>query len=112
MTTPPFPSIRRYVDAPIGVSILFDGALTAKDAANLHFGEVALDEAGELVTSGYHGWTMVITGTGTTVAAAQASAYALADRAIIPNVRYRRDIGAKLIAGDLAVVERLGHLAP
>ena len=41
-----------------------------------------------------------------------ASAYALADRAIIPNVRYRRDIGAKLIAGDLAVVERLGHLAP
>ncbi len=112
MTTPPFPSIRRYVDAPIGVSILFDGALSAEDETNLHLGEVALDEAGQLVTSGYHGWTMVITGTGPTVGAAKARAYDLADRAVIPNVRYRRDIGDKLMAGGLARVEGLGLLDP
>ncbi len=112
MTTPPFPSIRRYVSAPVGVSILFDGVLTPEDEANLHFGEVGLDGAGQLVTAGYHGWTMVITGTGPTVAAARERALALADRAVIPNVRFRRDIGDKLLAGDLATVERLGLLDP
>lgn len=112
MTTPPFPSIRRYVSAPVGVSILFDGELSPEDEANLHLGEVALDGAGQLVTAGYHGWTMVITGTGPSIADAQAAAYRLADRAVIPNVRYRRDIGDRLVAGDFATVERLGLLDP
>ncbi len=31
---------------------------------------------------------------------------------MIPNVRFRRDIGAKLVAGDFARVERLGLLDP
>lgn len=66
MTTPPFPSIRRYVPAPTGMPVLWDGELTDEDRQNLHFGEVGLSE-GELVTAGYHGWTMVITGTGPTI---------------------------------------------
>jgi len=36
----------------------------------------------------------------------------LADRVLIPNVRYRRDIGERLIARDYARVERLGLLDP
>jgi phosphoribosylamine--glycine ligase len=109
MTTPPFPSIRRYVAAPIGVPVLFEGDLAPEDRLNLHYGEVGLQD-GELVTAGYHGWTMVITGVGPTIAAAKEKAYALADRAVIPNVRYRRDIGDRLIGGDLDKVERLGLL--
>ena len=109
MTTPPFPSIRRYVAAPVGVPVLFEDDLTPEDRLNLHYGEVGL-QGGELVTAGYHGWTMVITGVGPTVAAAKDKAYALADRAVIPNVRYRRDIGDHLLGGDLATVERLGLL--
>ena len=109
MTTPPFPSIRRYVAAPVGVPVLFEDDLTPEDRLNLHYGEVGL-QGGELVTAGYHGWTMVITGVGPTVAAAKEKAYALADRAVIPNVRYRRDIGDRLLGGDLATVERLGLL--
>ena len=111
MTTRPFPYIRKYVSEPIGLPVLFDGDLSDEDRRNLHYGEVGLDD-GQLVTAGYHGWTMVVTGTGATIPAAQERAYALADRTVIPNVRFRRDIGAKLVAGDLARVERLGLLDP
>jgi phosphoribosylamine---glycine ligase len=89
--------------------VLFEGDLAPEDRLNLHYGEVGLQD-GELVTAGYHGWTMVITGVGPTIAAAKEKAYALADRAVIPNVRYRRDIGDRLIGGDLAKVEQLGLL--
>lgn len=108
MTTRPFPYIRTWVPEAIGLPILFEGEVTAADRANLHHGEMALDDAGQWVTAGYHGWTMVVTGTGPTVEAAQRAAYGLADRTVIPNVRYRRDIGDKLAAGQLATVERLG----
>ena len=107
MTTRPFPYIRTYVPEPVGLPILFDGAVTAQDRAHLHYGEVGLED-GRLVTAGYHGWTLVVTGTGATIPAAQAAAYRLADRVVVPNVRYRRDIGDKLVAGQLAAVERLG----
>ena len=109
MTTRPFPYIRTYVPEPIGLPVLFDGPLSETDRRNLHFAEVGLED-GVLVTAGYHGWTLVVTGTGPTVAAAQTKAYGLARRVVVPNVRYRNDIGAKLIRGDLATVERLGLL--
>lgn len=112
MTTRPFPYIRTYVAEPIGLPVLFEGELSAEDRANVHYGEVGLDEAGQLVTAGYHGWTLVVTGTGLTIREAQARAYALADRTVIPNVRYRRDIGDKLVARQWADVERLGLFDP
>ncbi len=63
MTTRPFPYIRKYVSEPIGLPVLFDGDLSDEDRLNLHYGEVGLDD-GQLVTAGYHGWTLVVTGTG------------------------------------------------
>ena len=109
MTTRPFPYIRTFVPEPIGLPILFEGELSEYDRRNLHFGEMGLNES-QLVTAGYHGWTMVVTGTGATISEAQVEAYRLAARVIIPNVRYRIDIGDKLIAGDFAAIERLGLL--
>jgi phosphoribosylamine--glycine ligase len=109
MTTRPFPYTRTLVSEPIGLPILFEGDLTERDHAHLHFAEVGL-EGGQLVTAGYHGWTMVVTGTGPTIAEAQADAYRLVRRVVIPDVRYRNDIGAKLIAGDFQCLERLGLL--
>ena len=94
---------------PVGLPILFEGPLSQSDFYNLHFGEMGL-EGDQLVTAGYHGWTMVVTGTGPLVSDAQAEAYRLAARVAVPNVRYRNDIGTKLINGDLASVEHLGLL--
>jgi hypothetical protein len=36
----------------------------------------------------------------------------LADRVMVPNVRYRRDIGSTLVEGDFAFVEALGLFDP
>ncbi|NNM71520.1 phosphoribosylamine--glycine ligase [Enterovirga aerilata] len=113
LTTPPFPYTRREIpDAPVGLPVLFEGELGAADRANFHHGEVGLDGAGALVTSGIYGWTAVVTGTGATIAAARDEAYALADRVLVPDLRYRRDIGERLQARELARVEGLGLLDP
>ena len=106
LTTRPFPYARTVVPEPVGLPILFEGELTEQDRTNLHFGEVGL-EGSQLVTSGCHGWTMVVTGTGPTIAEAQSEAYRLAARVVIPDVRYRNDIGAKLIASEFEVLEHL-----
>jgi phosphoribosylamine--glycine ligase len=107
MSTPPFPYARPAVDEPVGLPVLFHDNLDEEDRRNLHYGEVGLDN-GQLVTSGLYGWTMVVTGTGPTISAAQGRANRLTDRVLIPNARYRRDIGDRLMAGDLARLERLG----
>jgi phosphoribosylamine--glycine ligase len=109
LTTPPFPYGRPAVNEPIGLPILFDEALTADDRRHLHYGEVALQDD-QLVTSGAYGWTMVVTGVGSTIESAQRRANGLAEQVFIPNVRYRKDIGSRLIAGDFARVERLALL--
>jgi len=111
MTTPPFPYSRPFVDEPVGLPILFEEDLTDSDRRHLHYGEVAMKD-GQLVTSGANGWTMVVTGTGGTIKEAQARANALAAHVVIPNVRYRRDIGEKLINGDFDRIEKLGLLDP
>ena len=109
LTVPPFPYSRRQAEEPIGMPILFEGALSREDQENLHYCEVALDN-GQLVTAGAYGWTMVATGCGRTIQSARRDAYRLIERVHIPNMRYRRDIGERLIAADYAKVNALGLL--
>jgi len=65
-----------------------------------------------LVTSGASGYTLVITGTGQSIEAARKAANALADKVVVANARYRRDIGTRLIEGEFAKVEALEWLDP
>jgi phosphoribosylamine--glycine ligase len=109
LTTPPFPYTRKQIDEPVGLPVLIEGGL---DLNRHHLGEVGLDASGQLVTSGLYGWTVVVTGTGATIAEAKAQAYDEAQRIVIPNVRYRLDIGDRLISGDHARVEDLDLLDP
>jgi phosphoribosylamine--glycine ligase len=109
MTTPPFPYSRKQIDEPVGLPVLFEGPLSVLDERHLHFGELGLAD-GALVTSGLYGWTLVVTGTAPGVAEAQAAAYERAGRVIIPNARYRLDIGQRLIDRDYRRVEDLGLL--
>ena len=108
MTTPPFPYARHVVNEPVGMPIIFD-RLAHDERRHLHYGEVGLKD-GQLVTSGAYGWTMVVTGTGSTVQEARDRANQLADRVIIPNARYRRDIGDRLLSHELERVIDLGLL--
>jgi phosphoribosylamine--glycine ligase len=98
------------VDEPVGLPVILDGSMGAEDRRHLHYGEVGM-AAGQLVTSGLYGWTMVVTGTGETIGAAKQSAYDRASRVFVPGLRYRLDIGDRLIAGDYEAVAGLGLLS-
>jgi phosphoribosylamine--glycine ligase len=111
LTTPPFPYDRETVEEPVGLPVIFDGKLSEQDRDHLYYGEVGMLN-GQLVTSGMYGWTMVATAVSDSIETARNKAGELADRIIVPNVRYRRDIGSALIAGDFALVEDLGFLDP
>jgi phosphoribosylamine---glycine ligase len=105
LTTPPMPLSRKEVDAPVGLPVVIGDV----DPKHLHLGEVGGSDAG-LITAGLYGWTAVVTGTGETVAEATAAAYANAAKVYTPNIRYRLDIGAALISGELDMLSKWGWL--
>lgn len=107
MTTPPFPYSRHQVAAAVGLPVMLDPDFTDRDLRHLHFGEMGSGPAG-LVTSGLYGWTMVVTGTGPSIALAQRAAYERVRRVAIPDARYRLDIGDLLAAGHYDDVRALG----
>jgi phosphoribosylamine--glycine ligase len=110
LTTPPFPYSREEVVEAVGLPVFVDGLEAPGEREHFHFGEMGRAPDGGLVTSGLYGWTMVVTGTGATIAAAKAAAYARAARVRTPNLRYRLDIGDKLLAGDFRRVVELGMI--
>jgi phosphoribosylamine--glycine ligase len=103
LSTPPFPYSRKDVAAPVGFPIVVDGI----EPEHLHWGEVG-KRSDEIVTTGLYGWTAVVTGTGPSVEEAQCAAYERAVKIAAPNLRYRLDIGQKLLAGDLARLRQWG----
>jgi len=109
LTVPTFPYRHGY-ELSKGAPILFRGELSAAELDQLHYAEVAMEE-GQLVTSGSIGYIMVATGLGSTVEQARESAYALCEKVVIPNLRYRRDIGEKFLLRDHAEMIRLGWMA-
>ena len=50
----------------------------------------------------------IITGTGDTIAVARDAANALAEKIIVPNARYRSDIGQRLLQGDFGKLQAWG----
>ena len=110
LNVPPFPYCYGYEILSKGLPILFQPSITESDRQRLHLSEVAkLD--GYLMTSGMTGNVATAVGIGKTVEAARYHAYDLAAKVILPNIRYRRDIGADLIAGDLAQLINWGYIS-
>ena len=107
MTVPPFPYSDGYDELGRGTPICFRDTITETDRESLHFGEVTLRN-GQLVTAGMVGYAMVITGVGNTIEDARRAAYDRVDKVVIPNGRYRRDIGLRLNEQDWATLRNLG----
>lgn len=107
LTVPPFPYEYGYSELSKGAPIFFQTPLSEAEHQHLHFGEVALKGA-QLVTSGSLGYVMVVTGRGAAIAEAQEAAYALARKIVVPNLRYRTDIGERLRLKDYAALSALG----
>jgi len=107
LTVPPFPYSQGYETLSKGEPICFLPGMTAADRAALHFAEVARLN-GHLVTSGSCGYVGVATGVGATVQIASEEAYRLARKVVVPNLRYRNDIGDRVHTHDLARLAALG----
>ena len=109
ITVPPFPYSDGYDGLGKNMPICFREGMTDCDRDAIHYGEVAMPH-GRLVTAGMVGYIAVVTGVGNTVAEARARAYGTVERIVIPNARYRDDIGERLIRNDLDTLARLGWL--
>jgi phosphoribosylamine--glycine ligase len=107
LTVPPFPCRTNYARLSAGLPVLIRPTPTPAEAEHFRYWEVA-QVGGELVTAGILGQVMVVTGCGLDVRSAQRAAYELAKRVLVPNVRYRQDIGDKLASTDLEILIRLG----
>ena len=109
LNVPPYPYQYGYEVLSKGLPILFDLSLAKIDQQNLYFNEVATIN-NQLVTSGMTGNIATAVGSGSTIAAARQQAYQLANKVILPNLRYRQDIGAQLIAGDMQQLIDWGYI--
>lgn len=104
LTIPPFPATPNS-DRASGWPIQFRRQLSDEDHRNVHLDEVCKVD-GQLFTTGPTGYVMVVTGTGDCVEQAQARAYQLIAGIIVPNGRYRSDIGARFLASDRASLQK------
>jgi phosphoribosylamine--glycine ligase len=108
LTVPPFPYPDGYERLSKGAPIVLNG-VDAEELSRLHYAEVARD-GDQLVTAGQIGYVMVVTGRGDSVHEARQRAYALVDKVVIPNLRYRRDIGEAYELREREALIRLGWL--
>ena len=109
LTVPPFPYPYGYVELSKAAPIFFRQDMTSDERLRLHFAEVAL-EGQQPVTAGSVGYVMVATGCGADATTAQYAAYQLAKKVVVPNLRYRNDIGQRFIDRDRALLCQWGWL--
>ena len=109
LTVPPFPYRYGYAELSKGAPIMLDPSLTEKDKELIDLSEVEKLH-GSLITSGVTGCIATAIGRGNTVKSACKKAYKLAAKIVVPNVRYRLDIGNDLMNGDLTQLISWGYL--
>ena len=110
LTVPPFPYSQGYQELSKGMPICLRPQLSGHDRESLYFAEVAQQDA-QLVTSGACGYVGVATGTGRTVGQANEEALRIARGVVVPNLRYRTDIGERVAREDWEWLQQLGWIA-
>ena len=63
------------------------------------------------MTAGMVGYIMVVTGIGDSVVQARSIAYQRVGKVVIPNLRYRDDIGLRFVQQDQRIMQELGWLS-
>ena len=107
LTTPPFPA-RRDDATPAHDAPLFFLS-PPDDPRHYHFIDLRQDGT-QLLIHRRSGHAMIVTGTGPTIQSAQAAALARAQNIIAPELRYRTDIGDRVLAADAASLRAWGWL--
>jgi phosphoribosylamine--glycine ligase len=109
LTVPPFPARRDDAAPEDDPPILFHQAPEGDDAAHYRLVDVR-QEGGQLLVRRRSGHAMIVTGTGPSVEAAQDAARARARNVVVPELRWRSDIGDRYLGGEAARLRALGWL--
>jgi phosphoribosylamine--glycine ligase len=109
LTLPPFPYTHGYAELSKGTPLQFRSAMTECQRQHLHLCEVE-SRNGQLVASGTTGCIAVATAAASSIDEARIQAQALAKQVVVPNLRYRKDIGQKLIDQDFSTLRDLGYI--
>ena len=108
LTAPPFPAaydVPPDEDPPV---FFFDEP-TGREREYYHFVDMQCQD-GQLLAHRRSGHIMIVTGTGPDVASAQVAAARRAKNVIVPEIRWRTDIGSRFLAGERDTLQRLGWL--
>ena len=111
LTVPPFPGEDWGAGPADNPPVFFHAAPDGADAAHYHFADMRR-VGGQLHAHKRTGNAMVVTGIGADVRAAQAAAAARARNVVIPDLRWRADIGDRFLRGDESRLRALGWLPP
>ena len=109
LTTPPFPA---HTDAGISGDdppIFFLQPPAGNEVGHYHPVDVRTED-GQLLGRRRSGHPMIVTGTGPSVEAAQEAARERARNVVIPELRWRADIGDRFLAGERDRLRALGWL--
>ncbi len=110
LNVPPFPYSYGYKQLSKGMPIMFKPNMSSHDMQRLHFNEVE-KVAEQLYTSGMTGCVATAVGIGNSIFDARKQAYDLAVKVILPNIRYRQDIGQNLLNGEFQQLVDWGYIS-
>ena len=109
LTVPGFPEELADADPAEDPPVFFHEPPGPDELPHYHWADMR-QAGGQLFARRRTGYAMVVTGTGATVPLAQAAAALRARNVIIPNLRWRMDIGDRFLAGEGARLAQLGWL--
>lgn len=109
LTVPPFPARRDEAAPEDDPPVLFHHPPEGEEAAQYRCVDVRQD-GGQLFVHRRSGHAMIVTGTGPSVQAAQEAARARARNVIVPELRWRGDIGDRYLMGEADRLRALGWL--
>ncbi len=109
LTVPPFPARRDDAAPEDDPPVFFHRTPRGEEAAHYRFVDMR-QEGGQLLVHRRSGHAMIVTGTGPSVEAAQEAARARAANVIVPELRWRGDIGDRYLGGEAARLRALGWL--
>ena len=111
LTIPPFPAEDLAAAPGDDAPVFFHADPVGADGAHYSLSDVRMTD-GQLLARRRTGYAMVVTGTGMDVRTAQARAVARARNVVIPDLRWRADIGDRFLTRDEARLRALGWLVP
>ena len=109
LTVPPFPAFTRHADPATDPPLFFIQPPSPAEQAHYHPVDVRQQD-GQLFVHRRSGHAMIVTGTGAGPADAKAAANARAANVVAPELRWRNDIGDRILHGEADVLRGLGWL--